>query len=169
MNYEHWLTNVPADITADPLWKVKAYRRALFAADIGWQDVTKLLQDKRTIGLASQLYEALGSIGANLSEGYSRGSGKDRVRFYEYSLGSARESRTWYFSGRHVLGEAVTAHRIQLLSEMVRLLLTMIPEQRSVYLKEDSSPYPTSSENQNPLATVDVDPSQTRLNNVPIP
>ncbi len=42
---------------------------------IGWFDVTKLMQDRRTIGLFEQLYEALGSISANIAEGYSRGSG----------------------------------------------------------------------------------------------
>lgn len=170
MNYEQWLTTVPKAISADPLWNVKAYRLALFAAEIGWQDVTKLMQDKRTLELASQLYEAVGSIGANISEGYSRGSGKDRARFYEYSLGSARESRTWYFDGRHVLKEAVTAHRIELLSEMIRLLLTMIPEQRGVYLKEDSPPYLTRSEALNPLVPEDDDsPLPAWLTNVPLP
>ncbi len=39
----------------------------------------------------------VGSIRANIAEGYSRGTGKDRARFYEYALGSARESRDWYF------------------------------------------------------------------------
>jgi four helix bundle protein len=97
MTYEDWIKIVPIALTGDPLWKVEAYRLALFAVDVAWPDVTKLMQDKRTLGLASQLYEAVGSVAANLSEGYSRGSGKDRVRFYEYSLGSGRESRTWYY------------------------------------------------------------------------
>ena len=57
------------------------------------------MQDRRTIGLADQLYRSLGSIGANLAEGYSRGTGKDRAHFYEYALGSARESRDWYYIG----------------------------------------------------------------------
>ena len=97
-----------------------AYRLALFACDVGWHDVTKLMRDRRTINLSSQLYEALGSIGANLAEGYSRGTGRDRARFYEYSLGSARESRDWYFKGRYVLGDVVTQHRLQLLAEIIQ-------------------------------------------------
>ena len=132
MNYQKWMEAVPDQITGDLLWKVEAYRLALFAADLGWHDVTKLMQDQRTRGLASQLYEAIGSIGANISEGYSRGSGKDRARFYEYSLGSARESRTWYFNGRHVLGEAVVGHRMQLGVHLIRLLLVMVPDQRAM-------------------------------------
>jgi four helix bundle protein len=35
------------------------------------------MQDKRTIALSNQLYRALGSISANLAEGYSRGTGKE--------------------------------------------------------------------------------------------
>src|SRR6476469_4107874 len=115
MNYQEWEASVPAAIISDSLWRMEAYRLALFAADIGWQDVTALIQDKRTIALADQLYRALGSVGANLAEGYSRGTGKDRARFYEYALGSARESRDWYYKGRHILAESVVAHRLDLI------------------------------------------------------
>jgi four helix bundle protein len=141
MNYAEWVKSVPKEITEDSLWKMEAYRLALFAADLAWCDCTKLMQDKRTRGLAGQLYEAVGSIGANLSEGYSRGTGKDRARFYEYSLGSARESRTWYYDGRHILGETVTQHRLRFLSQLIRLLLSMVPEQRGQILHEESASY----------------------------
>ena len=140
MNYEEWLKSVPMEITGDPLWTVEAYRLALFTAELGWHDVTKLMKDKRTMELSDQLYRALGSIGANISEGYSRGGGRDRAHFYEYALGSARESRGWYCNGRHVLGETVAEHRIHLLSpdrspalrewsptSAVRLSMKMVP------------------------------------------
>src|ERR1039458_4948027 len=101
------------------------------------------MHDKRTIGLSDQLYRALGSIAANISEGYSRSSGKDRARFYEYGLGSARESRGWFYKGRHVLGINVAEHRIRLVTQIIRLLLTMVPDQRGSLLHEDSPPYRT--------------------------
>ena len=138
MNYASWLQNVPRQIQEDLLWNQEAYRLALFAADLAWQDVTKLLRDGRTIKLAAQLYDAVGSIGANISEGYSRGHQKDRARFYEYALGSARESRTWYFDGRHVLGQAVAEHRISLYTQIARLLLRMVPLTRGYALHEAS-------------------------------
>ncbi len=141
MDYQEWEQSVPADITKDVLWKMHVYRLALFAADLAWSDATKLAQDRRTIELSDQLYRAVGSIGANIAEGYSRSSGKDRARFYEYSLGSARESRDWYYKGRHVLGEVIITHRINLITQIIRLLLTIIPDQRHVYLKEDSVTY----------------------------
>ena len=141
MNYEDWLRSVPAAITSDWLWKLEAYRLSLFGADLGWHDVSKLMKDRRTLGLSDQPYRALGSIGANLSEGYSRGSSRDRARFYEYALGSARESRGWYYDGRHVLGDVVAGHRIGLLTQIIRLLLTMIPEQRGTTLHEEAPAY----------------------------
>jgi LysW-gamma-L-lysine/LysW-L-ornithine aminotransferase len=132
---------VPENIRNDSLWRVEAYRLALFLADLGWQDVTKLMADGRTIRIADQLYRAAGSIGANIAEGYSRGTGKDRARFYEYALGSGRECRYWYFEARHVLGPDVTQHRLDLLSQIIRLLLTMVPNQRQSTLREDITSY----------------------------
>lgn len=145
MNYEEWIASVPVEITGDSLWKMEAYRLALFAADVGWHDVTTLSQDKRTLGLSDQLYRALGSISANLAEGYSRGTGKDRARFYEYALGSARESRDWYHKGRHVLRKEVTSDRIHFLAQITRLLLTMVPQQRGYVLQEESVEYRTDA------------------------
>jgi four helix bundle protein len=143
VTYEEWEAGVPEVIKGDSLWKMTAYRLALFAADVGWHDVTKLMRDKRTLGLADQLYRSLGSISANLAEGYSRGTGKDRARFYEYALGSARESRDWYYKGRHILEEAVVQHRLELLSRIIQLLLVTIPQQRQRKLKEANADYQT--------------------------
>ncbi len=130
MNYDEWENSVPGEIKGDVLWTVKAYRYALFMSDLCWFDVTKLMEDKRTLDLSDQLYRATGSISANIAEGYSRSTGKDRARFYEYALGSARESRDWYYKGRYVLSENVAQHRSGFLTEIIRLLITMIPQQR---------------------------------------
>lgn len=141
MNFEQWVQEVPEAIKNDSIWKMAAYRLAMFLGDLAWADVTKLCQDRRTLGLSDQLYRSAGSISANLAEGYSRGTGKDRARFYEYSLGSAREARDWYFKGRHILGQAVVEHRFKLVAEVIRLILAMIPDQRGYALKEDRTPY----------------------------
>ena len=141
MTYEQWLTTVPQEITQDILWHMEVYRLSLFAEDLAWPDVTKLMQDRRTISLSDQLYRSVGSVGANISEGYSRQSGKDQARYYEYSLGSARESRNWYWPSRHVLTEKVTTHRIRLLTHIIRLLLKIIPSERGYSLREDAAEY----------------------------
>jgi four helix bundle protein len=141
MKFEEWQRSVPEAITSDSLWKMEAYRLALFLADLCWHDVTKLMRDKRTVSLSDQLYRAAGSISANLEEGYSRGTGRDRARFYEYSLGSARESRGWYYKARHILGQEVTGRRLGLIAQIIRLLLTMVPQQRAATIREDETPY----------------------------
>lgn len=97
MNFVEWSETMPSEIRDDVLWTVKACQLAMFAADIAWPDATKLLGDQRTKDFSDQLYRAAGSLSANIGEGYSRRSGRDRARFYEYALGSAREARDWYY------------------------------------------------------------------------
>jgi four helix bundle protein len=120
MNLAKWEASVPSVLKADVLWKLAAYRLSTFLSDLAWRDVTKLMKDRRTLGLSDQLYRATGSIGANIAEGYSRSTGKDRTRFYEYALGSARESRDWYFKARFVLGQEVLTHRLAALTEIIK-------------------------------------------------
>src|SRR5688572_17238540 len=91
--FQAWLKQVPDAITLDPLWRVTVYRLALYAAEIGWDDVTRLSRDRRTWSVSDQLNRALGGISSTIAEGYSRSGPRDRARFYEYALGSARESR----------------------------------------------------------------------------
>lgn len=139
--FMEWQRTVPGAITGDPLWRVQAYRLALYAGDTAWDDTCRLATDARTRSLSDQLYRAVGSIGANIAEGYSRGGGRDRARFYEYALGSAREARDWYYKARHVLGTPHTDERLSLLTQIIRLLLTMIPDQRTHSLRDSASDY----------------------------
>ncbi|MCS3757153.1 four helix bundle protein [Salinibacter ruber] len=158
MTFESWKEDVPDDIREDPLWGMRVYQLSLFASDVSWRDAGTLRDEERTQSLADQLYRAVGSVGANVAEGYSRGSGKDRARFYEYALGSARESRDWYFKGRFVLRNEVVQHRLSFMTEIIRLLLTIIPQQRGGEIREPSSQYETA----------DVDTDQL-LKDVPLP
>jgi four helix bundle protein len=167
MRYEEWEQGVAEEITGDSLWRVKAYRLGLFVGDVGWFDVTKLMKDRRTRGLADQLYRAVGSISANVAEGYSRGTGRDRARFYEYALGSARESRDWYHKGRRVLGERVVGHRMSLLTQIIRLLLTMIPQQRQRTLREQPAAYVSTPPSAEPA--LDQDALNGLLQEIPLP
>lgn len=169
MDYSEWEKEVPQEIRADSLWRVTAYRLALFLAEMGWFDATKLMQDRRTISLSDQLYRALGSIGANISEGFSRGTGKDRARFYEYALGSSREARGWYLNGRHVLGEEVVQHRIRLCAEIIKLLLTMIPQQRGYAVHENVVTYGDPSKNKQPDTDSEMRLFDEYLTHIPMP
>jgi four helix bundle protein len=144
VDYKTWEQAVPEAYKADSLWKMTAYRRALYLSDLCWRDTQILLKDKRMISVADQLYRAVGSISANLAEGYSRVSGKDRALFYQYALGSTREARDWYFKARHILGEETSNQRVEVLTEILRLLVTMIPQQRGYLVRETIEPYETS-------------------------
>ena len=141
MNFSDWEKTVPDAFRQDALWKVEAYRLAVFAGEVGWLDVTALSSDRRTWGVSDQLYRALGSVSANLAEGYSRSTGKEKAHFYEYALGSARESRDWYYKARHVLGDEVANHRIQFLTLIIRLLLKMVTEKRGYSIHDSQAIY----------------------------
>ncbi|HEY5621920.1 MAG TPA: four helix bundle protein [Pontiella sp.] len=136
MNLAEWEENIPNVLREDALWTVKAYRLALFLSDIAWNDVVKLSNITGMRSLSDQLYRSAGSICANIEEGYSKLSAKDRARFYEYALGSARETRGWFYRSRHVLGDEVALYRLNLLTEIIKLLLTMVPDQRSPKVNE---------------------------------
>jgi len=159
LTYRDWLAAVPVEITGDSLWKMEAYRLSLFAGDVAWRDATKLSADFRTRSLSDQLYRAVGSLAANISEGYSRSSGRDRARFYEYALGSAREARGWYYEGRHVLTDEVALHRLRLLTEVICLLLTMVPHNRALTLKEEAAEYGIESSEQVSYSTSLLSPA----------
>lgn len=130
MTYDEWAASVPSVIREDSLWQVEAYRLALFLADLAWHDATKLMQDCRTRETGDQLLRAANNISSNIGEGYSRGTGKSRACFYEYALGSARETRDWYYKARHVLEPTVVTHRLELSSRIIRLTLTMASRER---------------------------------------
>jgi len=154
MRFAEWLETVPETLRQDSLWKMKAYRYALFAADMAWPDVSKLYADPRTQSLSDQLYRSVGSVSANIAEGYSRSSNKDRARFYEYALGSVREARDWYYKARHVLGNEITEQRLELYKAIIQLLLTMVPQQRRSHqtLREPDPVYHANSEAQDNTA-----------------
>jgi four helix bundle protein len=120
----------------------------MFLADISWKDAKKLSTDNCARSLSDQLYRSVGSISANIEEGYSKQSAKDRARFYEYALGSARESRGWYYKGRHVLGDAVAEHRMDVSTQIIRLLIKMVPDQRGYGIKEETPKYNENRNNQ---------------------
>ncbi len=141
MKYADWLITVPCEITNDPIWKLEVYRLALFAADIGWRDVSTLSRKPSTRSTADQLWRSLGSISANLTEGFSRSKGAERAHYFEISLGSARESRDWYYKVRHVLPAEVVQHRLVLITHIIGMLTKLIPHQRRHAIRDERAAY----------------------------
>jgi four helix bundle protein len=129
MKFIEWEKTVPLEIREDVVWKMEVYRLSLFLSDACWEDTNFILSEKR-FSLADQLYRSVGSISANIIEGYSRRSKKEKARFYEISLGSAREAKDWYFKSRHLLSDEKSYSRIKILTSIIKLLQTMISDQR---------------------------------------
>ena len=149
MNYQEWLTTVPPEITQDPLWKLEVYRLGLFVAEIGWEDVVLLNKNSLSRDAADQIIRSLDSISANIADGYSRSTGKDRARYFEYALGEAREARDRYFKARRALKSEVVLHRIRLLTQIIKMLNALVPTQRQQGLREEKGLYATLSEFEN--------------------
>ena len=127
--YRRWCATLSSEITGDPLWRVAVYRLSLFLMDSAWEDAATLDRGI-TKPIASQLYRSVASIPANIAEGYGRQSGRDRARFYEYALCSAREAAVWYRAAQPKLGPLASA-RIEALTEIRRLLLVITPAERA--------------------------------------
>ncbi|HEC35502.1 MAG TPA: four helix bundle protein [Anaerolineae bacterium] len=80
--------------------------------------------------VANQLIRSVGSICANIEEGYGRGYGKEYSYFLRVSMGSARESRGWYYRARRLLPADVLRSRLVLLDEIIAMLAPNIQRQR---------------------------------------
>ncbi len=129
-NYEEWLAQVPESIKQDPLWNFRVYPKALLLSDLVWEDTDRMIKDPRGRVIAKQLIRSVGSICANIEEGHERGFGKENAYFQRVALGSARESRGWYYRGRRFLSPEVFEHRVQLLDEIVAALVLSSDQQR---------------------------------------
>jgi four helix bundle protein len=88
------------------------------------------MRDRRGRPIVEQLIDSAGSISANIEEGYGRGYGKARDHFLRIAVGSARETRGWYYRSRHLLSSTVIDHRMTLASEVIALLVTELNQQR---------------------------------------
>ena len=126
-----WAASVPEVMRNDPIWRLPAYRYSLFLADLLQQDVKRMRGEIRQRRLVAQLLDAVESISANIAEGYSRTSGPERARFFEYAHSSAREAREWLFKARHALPPDVATARILLVTRIMRILVAVIPRERA--------------------------------------
>jgi four helix bundle protein len=125
MDYDVWERAVSTDIQQDPIWALRIYRTALYFGDIAKRDA-RLLGTRAELGeLPAQLLRASQSISANIAEGYSRVSRRDRGRYYEYALGSAREARDWYYKAREELGPEASDDLIHLLTIAIKILTVL--------------------------------------------
>ncbi len=135
VEFAEWEASVSEAIKADPLWHMRVYRLSLFVGTRVMVDAHALSRATGGAPIADQLTRAVASIGANIAEGYSRDSGRDRARIFGYALGSARESLHWYRASERCLPGERVAPQMAALDQIRRLLLAIIPKERTRQLK----------------------------------
>jgi len=105
--YEDWEKSVHHRVQAEPTWAFLGYRKALFLFDLTWLDCD------------------------NIDEGHARGYGKQRDWFFKVALGSARESKSWYWKSHQLLPVEVLDHRLALVDEIISLIVTELSYQKN--------------------------------------
>jgi four helix bundle protein len=128
--FAEWAAMLPASFKRDPIWRTPAYRYGVWLSDLVKADANLLRANRNMRNDADQLLRAVGAISSNLSEGYSRTTGPERARYYDYALATTRESRDWYFKARGVLGDDVVEQRLEVLDRIIRILTAIIPRER---------------------------------------
>ena len=112
--------------------ELRVYQAAEEIADLVWEIVTKWeFLAKDTVG--KQLIRSADSIGANIAEGFGRGTYQDNRRFARIARGSLYETRHWL--RRAYKRKLLTAES----TEQLRPLLDQIAPQLNAYLNSIGS------------------------------
>lgn len=96
--------------------KLEVYRLSEKLADIIWKLVRKW-DHLAQATLGRQLIRSADSIGANIAEGYGRGTTADHRRFVRIALGSLYESKHWL--RRAFCRELLTAEEVAQIRPML--------------------------------------------------
>jgi four helix bundle protein len=121
-----WERRQPKAITKDRLWTLNCYREALFLVDAVRED-REALGSPHTMAEAKEpLLTSVGSIAANIAEGYGRATAADRARFLSYALGSTREAIAWYRTLRTSGEDPRVSERTERLARIRRMLLGLL-------------------------------------------
>lgn len=91
-----------------------------------WTDTEILKKDFRGVEIARQLIRSVGSISANIEEGYGRGFGKEYPQYLRIARGSARESKGWYFRSEQLLSPEIIKRQTERLDEIIGALTNSI-------------------------------------------
>jgi four helix bundle protein len=110
----------------DNLENARYYALSMELWDNCWKDTEILNKDFRGREIAKQLIRAVGSISANIEEGYGRGFGKEFPHFLRISRGSARESKGWYRRAKFLLNEEIIKQREESINAIIAILTKTI-------------------------------------------
>lgn len=110
----------------DALEKVQFYQLAVSLWEECWIDTEILMKDMRGKEIARQLIRSVGSIAANIEEGYGRGFGKEYPHFLRIARGTARESKGWYQRAGYLLQREHIAGRVEKLDAIIGMITKSI-------------------------------------------
>ncbi|HTL82519.1 MAG TPA: four helix bundle protein [Bacteroidia bacterium] len=110
----------------DGLEKLFFYKEAQALYDVCWADTDKIRHDGRGKVLSVQMIRSMGSIPANIEEGYGRGFGKEYPRFLRIARGSAQETKGWYDRSRFLLPQDIVDQRKQKLNYIIACITKTI-------------------------------------------
>lgn len=103
-----------------------AYKKSNQIWDLTWNDIEIMKNDFRGKEISKQLIRSVGSISANIEEGYGRGSNKEYPYFLKISRGSATESKGWFERSKFLLDGNTINDRVKLLEEIIAILTKTI-------------------------------------------
>lgn len=106
----------------DRLDEVRFYQLSLELWDEFWDDADLMMNDIRGIEIVKQLTRSVGSISANIEEGYGRGYGREYPQYLRTSRGSARESKGWYKKSKWLLKKEIIEARIEKLDSIIAMI-----------------------------------------------
>lgn len=105
----------------DNLDNLRLYQLAKQLWNEFWEDSEILLKDIRGKEIARQMTKSIGSISANIEEGYGRGTHKEYSYFLKVSRGSARESKGWYLRSDKLLCKTIVDKRVATLDQIIAM------------------------------------------------
>ncbi|MBE0660988.1 MAG: four helix bundle protein [Bacteroidales bacterium] len=105
----------------DKLDEIRFYQLAKELWNEFWEDSEMLIKDIRGREIARQMTKSIGSISANIEEGYGRGTHKEYMYFMKVSSGSARESKGWYERSVKLLGQEIVDKRVNKLDQIIAM------------------------------------------------
>jgi len=110
----------------DNLDGLRYYQMSLKLWDLCWSDVETMMKDIRGREITKQMIRAVGSISANIEEGYGKGTTKEYSRSLKIARGSSREARGWYIKSKYLMDKNLIDDRCQALDKISAMLTKAI-------------------------------------------
>lgn len=86
-----------------------------------WEDYEAPIKDIRCREIARQMTKSIGSISANIEEGYGHGTHKEHMYFLKANRGSAREAKCWYDRSVKLLSQKIVDKRVDKLDQIIAI------------------------------------------------